>query len=293
MLIMKLTKNNLIKKLGIKDEEVIKVINDYKDKLPILSEECEGFCVNARDLHRELVVNSGKVKKDGTLMKGKAFGAWIKERIEKYDLIENIDYTVNWFKDDEIFDDSKKGNVDLDVNNINQMVRYGYNLEYNFNIDTAKQLAMVENNEIGKIARRYFIEVEKALKLAMKWNLIRKPERERYKELCEELKQYFIRNFDKEPQWYDYSNEADALNNICLGAKAKKIQKYIDMQDKNTRDWLEIKYNEYLDQMQLLDIMYIKMNFDKERRYDLIRQGFKALYPNASFVIAEKIEYKN
>lgn len=285
---MKLTKNNLIKKLGIKDENIIKVINEYKNKLPILTEEGEGFCVNARDLHRELVIDSGKTKKDGTVVKGRVFGAWIKERIEKYDFIKNEDYTVNWIKDGVIFDDSKKGNVDLDEENINQMTRYGYSLEYQLTMDSAKQLAMIENNEKGKIARKYFIEIEKALKLVMQWNLVRKPERERYKEMCEELKQYFVRNFDKEPEWYVYSNEADALNIICLGAKSKKIREYIDIQDKNTREWLEAKYNEYLDQMQLLNIMYLRMNFDKDRRYDLIKQGFKALYPNASFIIADK-----
>jgi hypothetical protein len=142
---------------------------------------------------------------------------------------------------------------------------------------------MIENNDNGKIARKYFITIEKILKDAVKWELIRKPERTRYKEMCSELKDYFVRNFDKEPKFYDYSNEADALNVICLGAKAKIIREYIDAQDKNTRDWLEAKYNTYLDKMQELNIMYIRMNFEKYKRYDLIQQGFKALFPDASF----------
>lgn len=254
---MKLTKNNLIKKLGITDNDVINLITDYKDKLPILSEEGEGFCVNARDLHRELGV-------------GREFAKWIKERISKYEFIENNDYEV-FVK----IDDNPNGGRP--------------STEYNITIDMAKQLAMVQNNEIGKVARKYFITIEKILKDAIKWEKIRKPEKEGYKIMCEELRKYFLRNFNKDPQWYDYANESDALNTICLGAKAKQIKEYIEAQDENTRDWLEAKYNLYLDKMQEINVMYLKMNLDKERRYDLIKQGFKALYPDASFLVPVRI----
>ena len=250
---MKLTKNNLTKKLGIKDNEVIELITTYQKQLPILSEEGEGFCVNARDLHNQLEV-------------GREFAKWIKERISKCDFRENEDYEV-FVK----IDDNLKGGRP--------------STEYNITMEMAKHLAMLQNNENGKTARRYFIAVEKILKEAMKWERIRKPECEKYKEMCTELKMYFKRNFDKEPKFYDYSNEADALNLICLGAKAKTIRNYIDAQDKNTRDWLEAKWNLYLDKLEELNIMYLKMNFDKEKRYDLIKQGFKALYPDASFLL--------
>ena len=106
--------------------------------------------------------------------------------------------------------------------------------------------------------------------------------------MCEELKKYYIRNKGKEPEWYVYSNEADALNKICLGAKSKDIREYIEACDKNTREWLEAEYNTYLDELQKLDIALLRMNFDKNKRYDLIKQMFNSLYPNASFLIANK-----
>lgn len=257
---MKLTKKNLTNKLGIRDENVINLIVDYKDKLPILTEEGCGFCVNARDLHKELFI-------------GRDYSTWIKERIKKYDFQKDVDYEV-FTKSGENSDGGRPS------------------LEYNITMEMAKELAMVTNNEQGKVARKYFITIENILKDAIKWERIRKPERERYKEMSKELKLYFLRNFNKEPMFYDYSNEADTLNIICLGARAKKIQEYINAQDKNTRDWLEAKYNEYLDKMQELNIMYLKMNLDKDRRYDLIKQGFKALYPNASFLIL-KDDFRN
>ena len=280
MLDMKLTKNNLIKKLGESNSEVIEIVTKYNKLLPILSEDGEGFCVSAKDLHKQLQV-------------GRDYTTWIKDRIKKYDFISNEDYIEYWVKDGIIFDDTQMGDVKLDITNSNQMVRNGYSKEYKLTIDCAKQLCMVQNNNLGKITRKYFIYVERLLKKAIEWDLIRKPERIRYKELCEELKKYYIRNKGREPEWYVYSNEADALNKICLGAKSKDIREYIEACDKNTREWLEAEYNTYLDELQKMDLMYLRMNFDKDKRYDLIKQGFKALYPNASFIVANKEKYLN
>ena len=277
---MKLTKNNLIKKLGESNNEVIEVVTKYNKLLPILSENGEGFCVSAKDLHKQLQV-------------GRDYTTWIKDRIKKYDFISNEDYIDYWVKDGIIFDDTQMGDVKLDITNSNQMVRNGYSKEYKLTIDCAKQLCMVQNNNLGKMTRKYFIYVEKLLKKAIEWDLIRKPERIRYKEMCEELKKYYIRNKGREPEWYVYSNEADALNKICLGAKSKDIREYIEAVDKQTREWLEAEYNTYLDELQKLNIMYLRMNFDKDKRYDLIKQGFKALYPNASFIVANKEKYLN
>ena len=277
---MKLTKNNLIKKLGESDNEVIEIVTKYNKLLPILSENGEGFCVSAKDLHKQLQV-------------GRDYTTWIKDRIKKYDFINNEDYIEYWVKDDIIFDDTQMGDVKLDITNSNQMVRNGYSKEYKLTIDCAKQLCMVQNNNLGKMTRKYCSYVERLLKKAIEWDLIRKPERIRYKEMCEELKKYYIRNKGREPEWYVYSNEADALNKICLGAKAKDIREYIEACDKNTREWLEAEYNTYLDELQKLNIMYLRMNFDKDKRYDLIKQGFKALYPNARFIVANKEKYLN
>ena len=88
--------------------------------------------VSARELHRFL-----ESKQE--------FANWIKNRIEKYDLIENVDYQV--------FDNvikNPKGGRPL--------------AEYALSVDAAKELSMVEGNGKGKQARRYFIEVEKRAK---------------------------------------------------------------------------------------------------------------------------------
>ena len=145
---MKLTKNNLIKKLGITDEEIISIVTEYKDKLPILTEEGEGFCVNARDLHRELGV-------------GREFAKWIKERISKYELIEDVDF-ITIVKND----DARFSLEEIKSMSIQKRSSLGITTEYYLSIDASKQLAMVQNNELGKLARKYFLSVEKSFKIS-------------------------------------------------------------------------------------------------------------------------------
>ena len=256
---MILKKNDLIWKCGC-DVETAKLIVKYQKTLPILTEQAKGFCINARDLHNQLGV-------------GRDFSTWIKGRIKKYNFKEEVDFTIQNLIHQ---NGGIKNNHGGDRKSI----------DYILTLDMAKELSMVENNENGMIARKYFISCEKILRQLYEWDMIRHPEKKLYKDLCSELKSFLLRNYNKEAKFYDYSNEADALNVICLGAKAKDIREYIEAQDKNTRDWLEKQYNEYILKIEELDIMYLKMNMDKERRYDLLKQGFKALYPNASFIIA-------
>lgn len=88
--------------------------------------------VSARELHAFL-----ESKQD--------FSTWIKNRIEKYEFVENQDF-VKLHKKMEL---SKTGQMSI---------------EYFITLDMARELAMVENNEKGKQARKYFIECEKQLK---------------------------------------------------------------------------------------------------------------------------------
>ena len=82
--------------------------------------------VNARELH-------------SFLESKQQFSDWIKNRIEKYGFELDKDYSVHKF-----------------MNAFKVEV-----VEYFLTLDTAKEISMVENNEKGKQARRYFIECEK------------------------------------------------------------------------------------------------------------------------------------
>lgn len=99
--------------------------------IPIMESEGKRT-VNARDLH-EFVGSSQQ------------FADWIKNRIEKYGFEEGSDFV-------RLHKKMKANNATL--------------IEYHLSIDMAKQLTMVENNEKGREARRYFIACENALKTA-------------------------------------------------------------------------------------------------------------------------------
>ena len=75
------------------------------------------------------------------------FANWIKERIESYEFVENVDYVV--------------------FNNFVKNPKGGRSsIEYAITVTMAKELAMVENNAKGKEVRKYFIECERQAKQA-------------------------------------------------------------------------------------------------------------------------------
>ena len=83
---------------------------------------------NARDLHATLEV-------------GKDFSTWIKDRIEQYGFSAGEDFSPILWKT------SRRGGRPA--------------TDYHLTLDMAKELAMVENNERGRLVRRYFIQIEK------------------------------------------------------------------------------------------------------------------------------------
>lgn len=84
------------------------------------------------------------------LESGQQFADWIKDRIEKYEFIEGLDYALH--------------NPMKSVNQAGSWPIRKLRKDYTISIDMAKELAMVENNKKGRDARKYFIQCEKDLK---------------------------------------------------------------------------------------------------------------------------------
>jgi anti-repressor protein len=95
----------------------------------------EQYVVSARELHEKLAVKS-------------RFNDWISNRLQKYEFIENTDFILV---------------TKILVTN-NPKNPHSIYIDYLLVIDVAKEFAMVENNEIGRSIRRYFITVEKEFK---------------------------------------------------------------------------------------------------------------------------------
>ncbi len=77
------------------------------------------------------------------------FTTWVKARIEKYKFKESIDFTL--------------------VKSFPKIGGKGGRpkIDYILKLDMDKELSMIENNEIGRKIRRYFIECESKLKLVL------------------------------------------------------------------------------------------------------------------------------
>lgn len=97
--------------------------------------------VNARDLHAFLEI-------------GRNVNTWLSTRIEDYQFLENIDFIR--------FPISESGQ-----NKGLAGFFGGHNkIDYHLSLDMAKELSMVERNDKGREARRYFIACEKAVQQA-------------------------------------------------------------------------------------------------------------------------------
>ena len=132
--------------------------------------------VNARELHQKL----GNKRK---------FADWMKQRIEQYGFVENQDFEVfhNFVK-------NSNGGRPSD--------------EYALSLDMAKELCMIENNEQGRLFRKYFIEVEKAA-------------RAKYEH--EKLDKKASDSFDVKLKWLNFLPGYLNLSDVSKLAMAKRI----------------------------------------------------------------------
>ncbi|WP_255302490.1 antA/AntB antirepressor family protein [Bacillus toyonensis] len=111
-------------KLTIKSKPQFKLFEDGIVRVMVTDKGQK--VVNGRDLYEGLKVKD-------------KYATWLKRRVEKYGFIENDDYVSL----------SQK----CEGNNATR-------IEHILTLNMAKELAMVENNEQGRMVRRYFIEVE-------------------------------------------------------------------------------------------------------------------------------------
>lgn len=114
--------------------------------IPVFNADIGGILQAAVDA-RELYLFLG-VKRD--------FSTWIKRRLKDYGLVENQDYS-------QVIDSKAHQNGGAVKSST-----YGQDkIDYHLTLDVAKELAMVEKNERGREARRYFIACERRMMAAL------------------------------------------------------------------------------------------------------------------------------
>jgi len=183
--------------------------------------------VNARELYQWLGV-------------GRDFSNWIKDRIEKYDFVENLDYFIAFAKFGDGLNAQKTGKI-IDAKTGKILPK-----EYVVSVDMAKELAMVENSEIGKKVRKYFISVEgdfkKVMRIAALDPKVINQLSSKFSETREETKDYrkdftnCIKNFVAVKNYGTYT---DMLYDFLFLEKAKEYRKLLELAKKDfTRNYM-------------------------------------------------------
>ncbi|WP_064610458.1 phage antirepressor KilAC domain-containing protein [Streptobacillus moniliformis] len=173
--------------------------------------------ISGRELHEKLEVET-------------KFSDWIKRMIE-YGFSENIDFT--------------KKNELTQKREGSRMVERNLE-EYYLNIDMAKEICMIQRNEIGKTFRKYFIQVEKEFnspeKIMARAVLIANNEVKRLDVKVQELEN----KIEEDKPKVLFANALEVSNtSILVGELAKLIkQNGVDIGANRLFEWL--RQNGYL-----------------------------------------------
>ena len=255
ILFMKLTKANMKKKLGMKDEE-IKLVLDYQEAFPSLQDTSKDAVVDGRTLWEEL-----KVQQD--------FTHWIKKQLEKVDAVKGEDFSVVFenfaqFTQDELKEMSSQ-----------QRSAYGVTVEYVLNIDIAKEIAMVtgvaqkmneETKRLSKLVRKYFITIEKAIRLAHEWEDTRLESKKLQKQMMSAYEEAYVSEYNRKPR--NYGTIQDDVYYVCFDMSAKQLKKELELKYyQAVPEWVEEEIEKALCYAYEKMITFFEMGMldDKER----------------------------
>lgn len=158
--------------------------------------------VDARKLHEFLEI-------------GRNVNTWLTTKIEEYQFVENVDYVR--------FPKSESGE-----NKGLASFFGGHNrIDYHLTLDMAKELSMVERNDKGRLARRYFIECEKQLMTNAVPVAV-------HDEQISNLKKLVL---EQNPTWYRIKLMYDiGLTNAEISRAIERSYSYVERQLRQMRD---------------------------------------------------------
>ncbi len=192
---MKLNKQNLVNKLGY-----TKVQADWYLKMAMLIKVEDDGTVDGRKLHE-------------VLGSKRQFADWIKQRIEKYGFVEDVDF------------------VKLASQNCETKKHGGQNaIEYKLTVNMAKELSMIENNEVGKEFRKYFIMSEEIAHKAIGWENTRESNVIAHEELTATFKREFMdKHNGRQPQGWMYGQLQNDVYWIVFGVDANSMKEVLEI----------------------------------------------------------------
>lgn len=213
----------------------------------------EKNCIDGSNFH-EQVINARELWK--VLGSKQEFANWIKNRIESYGFQNGVDYIS--------FDEVIKRATGATTRK-----------EYILTLDTAKEIAMVENNEKGRMVRRYFIEAEKRYRELKIIRARSKAERRLFTDI---LKEVLPESPNKK---WAYKQYTDLVYKHVTGYNAKQLREMYDKpKDFNVR--------ELLTPQQLREVIKYESIIQGLLQLGQDYQGVKAILDNPAAFLPEK-----
>ena len=260
---MKLNKTNMKKKLGMSEEEIQLVLN-YQKAFPNLQDTDKDAIVDGRTLWEELKVE-------------KAYSTWIQSQLENIDASRDRDFHVSFkgivnFTQEEVEDMSPQ-----------QRSRHGISVEYTLKLDIAKEIAMIvgatprinkETKELSKLARKYFITIEKAIRLAKEWEETRVESKKLHKQMMATYEEVHMANYNRKPR--DYGSLQEDIYYICFDMSTKELKDKLDIKYHQTvPEWVEEKIEKALCYTYSRMIVMLEMGImDKDERFNTVAKMF-------------------
>lgn len=254
-----------LERIGCTEEE-IKLVMEYQRKLPFPDNDFE---MSARTLHSNLNV-------------GRDFSAWITGRIKKYNFSEHTDYETHYESSD-----PKLGDADFSKYSKQQLSALGVKKEYFITLTMAKELCTIENNYIGRLARRYFILMEDVITRNKEWLAIRDPEKEEYKKMSAEVDAWCFRIWHHHASRSEYAVEADMLNTIVTGKTSQQLKSEYGVASNDLiRDYLKKEHNEELLFLEQQNQVLLLMDMGFTERKNMLTKMHEVKFKGTEKVVA-------
>ncbi|MDG6815946.1 antA/AntB antirepressor family protein [Glaesserella parasuis] len=248
---------------------------NLKELLPITQIFNQGEkqpLVNARDLWKFLEVET-------------RFNDWFIRNVKAYGFKKDWDYFLHHKIMKQKIRTTKADEFYSNLSNKNERGRKPK--DYLITLSMAKELAMVERNEQGKLARQYFLKCEDTLlniapdlvgKHRQEWRIEREAVKTPFTKMCNSLERNRTR-LGKETHKHHYTNEANMLTSLVLGMNVQHWRTAhaitIDTREALNAEQLErLEYLEQADQI-LLDMNINDFHQRKARLAEMLMNKFQ------------------
>lgn len=211
------------------------------------------------------------------------FANWIKNNIKAYGFKKDWDYFL--------INLSNENSVNVcSINLSNKKDNRGRKpKEYLITLSMAKELAMVDRSEQGRLARQYFIKCEEALaetspqitdRLRHDWYIEREAVKTPFTKMCNALERSRTRQ-GKPTQQHHFSNEANMLSSLAVGMNIQHWRQAhaITVENReafNAEQLARLEYLEQADEM-LLDMNITDFQQRKQRLAEMLAVKFGAV----------------